>query len=826
MQIHSSPRPARPTGGRRPLALRWLLLAWAVATLMAWFVPWRSSPESIGIGPLGAAWLAAGTPILPLVLALLSLAAWRVGHSRIAIVMAVVAGLAHSLGAAATLVVQTPVFDQRVDCRIEGRVVGLVDVAPDRRRFRLTVTRAVALDGHDPQARQVCGKRLVGGRLRLSDYQRGTSRRLLAAGHEYRLVARLKPLHGHVNPGGFDYRRWLFRHQIIATGYLREPPVGLGPAPGWQAGMDRLRSLARERLAASVRQADEFGLASQARAAGAALAHGLALGDRGELTERQWEMLLASGTNHLLAISGLHVGMIAALVALLVRSLWGRLAVSGGVPAQRVAALAAVMAGWAYALIAGLSIPTLRAALMLTVLLLGVLLQRRWRLGDLWLLAFALVLAIDPLAPLDMGFWLSFAAVLLIIVFVRGREALWRPLELLRLQWLLTLGLLPLTWALFDRIAFASLPANLVAVPLVSMLITPLALADLMVSLLATLPGLPAALSLGGGIAWLIGWLGAGLFAMLDWLVAVFPESSRAPPNGLALFFLAIGLVWLMLPRRFPGRAWALVLLVPAVAVGPSRPEAGRFEATVLDVGQGLAVLVWTANHALVYDAGPRFGRFDTGEAIVLPAMRSLGIGELDRVVISHDARDHAGGLAAVRSTFSEAAVVGLVGPAQGLEAGVGSPCRHGDGWTWDGVRFELARPPFGSANDRSCVLRVVGRTTSLLLTGDTESAGESWLRRQFDLRADVVLAGHHGSSTSSTAAFIEATGARHALVSAGFLNRWGHPSPEVVARWRAAGATVWRTDRHGALRIVSGEVGASRGSSWPFAWRLAASEP
>ncbi len=806
--------PVRPPVRRWP-ALRWLLFAWACAALAAWFLPWRAGPGAFGIGEVGATWLAAGTPLVPVAVLAFALLFWHLGRPRPALAMAFLAGLLHSLAAAGTLVVQTPAFEQRVDCRIEGRVAGLVDDSAQRRRFRLVVTRAAALDPGQPQAVRVCGEGLVGSRLRLSDYHRGDERRALVAGHAYRLVARLKPLHGHVNPGGFDYRRWLFRHRIVATGYLREPAVALGAAPGWSAGVDRLRSSARSRLADSLQEAAALDLPDQAGVAGAALFHGLALGDRSELTDRQWETLLASGTNHLLAISGLHVGMIAALAAWLVRALWGRLPVSRGVPAQRVAALAAVTAGWGYALIAGLSIPTLRAALMLTVLLLGVLMQRRWRLLDLWLLAFVLVLAIDPFAPLDMGFWLSFAAVLLIILFVRGRESVWRPFELVRLQWLLTLGLLPLTWVLFDRVAFASLPANLLAVPLVSMLITPLALTGLLVSTFDA--------AWGGLVAWLIGWLGAGLFAALDWLVALFPDSTRAPPPGAAVLLLLLALVWLMLPRRFPGRAWALVLIMPALLIGSAGPTHGRFEATVLDVGQGLAVVLRTQGHALLYDAGPRFGRFDTGEAVVLPALRALGIGRLDRIVISHAARDHAGGLAAVHSAFPRAAVIGLVGPAAGLPAGEGVSCRHGQTWRWDGVHFELVRPPLGSANDRSCVLRVVGASTSLLLTGDIEAAGEQWLRRHADLTADVVLMGHHGSATSSTAGFVEATGAHHALASVGFLNRWEHPRPAVVSRWQGAGATVWRTDRHGALRVTNGGVTATRHLLWPFAWRLPA---
>ncbi|MFP4462769.1 MAG: DNA internalization-related competence protein ComEC/Rec2 [Guyparkeria sp.] len=817
-------RPVDPPGGSTPrVGARWLLLAWAAGALLAWFVPWPLAQGSGLAGEIGPwsmpkGWLLA----LGLVTAAL-VVRWRVRASpatrgaNLSLALATVlpvamAGVLHTLVPVGTLLAQTPVFDQRVDCRLDGTIVGLVDERADRRRFTLSIQGAGPADPRDALAARVCRQLPVGGHLKLSDYSPTDERVELAAGLRYAFVARIKPLRGHANPGGFDYRRYLFRHRVLATGYLRErQPNGLGAAPGWRAQVDRWRHGARERLQASLNAVPGSSGAPESLEAGAALLHGLALGDRGELSDRQWELLLASGTNHLLAISGLHVGMVAAIAAWWVRALWGRLSISRGVPAQRVAALVAVVAAWGYALIAGLSIPTLRAALMLTILLLGVLTQRRWRLLDLWLIAFVLVVAIDPFAPLDMGFWLSFAAVLLIILLVRGRDALWRPWEMLRLQWLLTLGLLPLTWGLFDRIAFASLPANLVAVPLVSMLITPLALLGLFAA------GISPAIATWP--IWLINELGTVLFTVLAWLVDVFPDSNHGAPGGLALGLFALGVLWLGFPRRFPGRWLAILLLLPAMLVGPARPSIGTFEAVVLDVGQGASVLLRTAHHDLLYDAGPRHGRFDTGEAIVLPALRALGVESLDRIVISHAAMDHAGGLASIRQAFPQAEVVGLSSERFGV-AEQAVPCRHGEEWRLDGVRFSLMRAPRGSDNDRSCVLRVAGRSESLLLTGDLEAAGEQWLLRHARVDAETVLVPHHGSATSSTAAFIEATGASHAVVSAGFLNRWGHPRDSVVARWQAAGASVWRTDYDGALSIRDGEVHAERLDRWPFAWR------
>jgi len=420
------------------------------------------------------------------------------------------------------------------------------------------------------------------------------------------------------------------------------------------------------------------------------------------------------------------------------------------------------------------------------------------------------------MAPLDMGFWLSFAAVLLILVAIRARPQRIGPMGLLRLQWLLMLGLLPLTWALFDRVAFASLPANLVAVPLVSLLLTPLALVTLAA---AWLPG-------AGLAAWptlLVGWAGHGLFLLLEWLTAVFPDSVRASPPLPALLLFAFGLGWMLLPRGWPGRPTAAMLLLPALLWPTTRPPPGAFEAWVMDVGQGEAILIRTAGHDLLYDAGPRWGRFDTGEAVVLPTLRTLGVEQLDRIVVSHTAGDHVGGLAAVRARYPGAEVVGAEASGLGIGPEETSGCHHGTGWTFDGVRFTLLQAPGESANDRSCLLRVAGRSRTLLLTGDIEGPAERWLVAHAPIAADVVLVPHHGSTTSSTASFVESTGAEVAVVSAGYLNRWDHPRDEVLARWRSAGARVLRTDRDGAVHVGLGGVFAERDRRWPFAWRVAA---
>ena len=806
---------------RRPPSLRRLLLAWPVGVLCGWLLPWPAvhgpvapwmeaaalPARLVAAMPIPALWLSwLGLPILWL--------AWRRGRWVAAVLLAFLAGATYSLAVAGTLVAGTPAFDQRVDCEVTGVVRDLPDDRPDRRRFVLALSEARASDSSSVEADHVCRSLPAGGRLRLSDYTAEDSRVPIRSGYRYRLTARLKPLHEMANPGGFDYRRWLFRHRVLATGYLRDGPESLGEGSGPVAAVDRLRAASRARLdAALAHAAESAGFSGGMHVAADGLLPGLAIGDRSGLGDRQWDFLLATGTNHLLAISGLHVGMIALLAGGLLRFLWPRAMPRSTIPAQWTAAVAAVIAAWGYALLAGLSIPTLRAALMLSILLAGVLGRRRWRLVDLWVLAVVGVLLVDPMAPLDMGFWLSFAAVLLILVAVRVRPQRIGPLGLVRLQWLLMLGLLPLTWMLFDRVAFASLPANLVAVPLVSLLLTPLALLILAVSWL-----------LGPALAaWpilLLGAAGHGLFLLLEWLTAVFPESVRASPPLPALMLFAIGMGWMLLPRGWPGRAIAVILLLPAVFWPTPRPPDGAFEVLVMDVGQGEAILLRTARHDILYDVGPRWGRFDTGEAVVLPTLRAIGVERLERIVVSHTAGDHVGGLRAVRQRYPGAEIVAAEAPGFGIVPEEVQGCRHGKSWERDGVRFTLLQAPGESANDRSCLLRVAGRSRTLLLTGDIERSAERWLAENASVGADVVLVPHHGSATSSTPAFVAATGAGAAVVSAGFLNRWDHPRAEVVARWQAAGARVLRTDRDGAIWIGPEGVDTERGRRWPFAWR------
>lgn len=777
--------------------------------LLAWFWPWpaldgvvSNTNRWIALLASGQQWLLSALPGPLWLLALLALVLFAARRGQWVYFAALLVGFGFASVQVAERVGSVAVLDQRVDCAFSGVVTGLVDEQPDRIRFNLKPTAITAVDADA----QTCPE--AQGLLRASIYHADSS---LQSGQQIDAVMRLRPNHGFANPGGFDYPRWLFRHNIIASGYILDGTLSLsGHAPGLQARVDRLRDYLSRRL----QQAIEHTPGSVDVSAATALLAGLSMGDRQYLTDAHWSALLATGTNHLLAISGLHVGMMAGLFGFLAQKLWRHSRLADLVPAQRAGAAAAVIAAWSYALIAGLSIPTMRAALMLTILLAGLLFQRRWRLFDLWLLAMLAVLLLDPAAPLDVGFWLSFTAVLVIIFAVQTRPpSRWAFFALVSLQVLLFIGLLPITWGLFDRIPWMSLPANLIAVPLVTLLLTPLALLILLIAVIYP----PA----GGGLIWLVAYIANLLFWLLESLVAFGPDTLIAAPPLPALLLLTLGCIWLLMPKGWPGKPLAWLLLLPAVVAADARPEPGSIHLTVFDVGQGTAIHIQTEHADYLYDVGPRWGDFDTGETVVLPALRTLGVSRLDKIVLSHRHLDHVGGLPAVHAQFPQTPIWGE--PAPDDQADISYRlCEDGYQWRQDGVLFTLKQAPFRDANEGSCVLAMqLADNTRVLLTGDIERAAEHWLLRHYPMQADVVYVPHHGSSSSSTPAFVDRVDADIAFNSAGMLNRFNHPEPEVVARWQAQGADFYNTSEHGALFWNSHGVATHRAQRWPFAWRV-----
>lgn len=644
-------------------------------------------------------------------------------------------------------------------------------------------------------------------RLRLNWYKQPPQ---LVPGEVWRIKVKLKRPHGMVNGVGFDYEAWLFRQGVQATGTVQS---GERAAAAPMVTADTVRLAMRERLADALAGEPSLGLVL-----------GLVIGDRSLMSETQWDDLLATGTNHLLAISGLHVTMIAALVWGLVRGFWARLpALALRFPAPLAGAVGGGLAALGYSLLAGFSVPTQRTLLMLLAVVLAMLARRAIRVRDVLGLALLFVLLWDPLSVLDVGFWLSFGSVGLLVYAGMGRLA--RPGwlgEAAHAQWAVSIGLLPLTLLLFARGSLVAPLANAFAIPLVSLIVTPLALAG---SLLIWLVE-----PLGHALLWLAARGLDGLMWLLHGM-AGWPMAQWFPPSpGPWAYALAIpAIAWLLAPRGVPGgwvgRWVGLILLAPLAWPSVPRPAEGELWLDMLDVGQGQAVLVRTARHAMLYDTGPvTFGGLDTGEEVVLPALRGLGVDRLDAVVLSNGDRDHAGGFEAIRRRRQLA----HVWHGGGLDEG--EACRRGEGWSWDGVGFRFLHPDegFGSGkdNDLSCVVRVEAPGGSVLLTGDVERRAEQALLASGEsLRSTLLQVPHHGSLTSSSEAFVEAVRPQIALVSAGYRNHFRHPRPEVLERYITSGTRLVDTPACGriSVRMQEGKapyVACAR-DGWPWAWRV-----
>jgi competence protein ComEC len=706
---------------------------------------------------------------------------------RIAGAMLLGFGLA-GLHAAATFANQLPGELEQRDAIVSGRIVELPVSEPRRTRFLLRVDA----DTSQPS-------RLRGRLLRVAWYDDGHAphaglmRSAIASGSRWHFQLRLRAPRGLRNPGGSDGEKHALAQRIAASGYVRNPQLARQLAP--PDGIDAWRERMSARIATAVtRPSSRF-------------VRALALGDTRALGEQDWELLRATGLTHLIAISGFHVGLVAGFFALAAQALWRCLPGLGRtVPRPQAAALAALVGALAYTAAAGFALPTVRTSLMIAVVVAAKCWRRPQRASEALALAMVTMLLVDPLAILGAGFWLSFVGVAWLLWCLP--HATQRPLrDFLGAQGVATIGLLPLTVVLFDQASLAGPFANLVAVPWWSLVVVPLALCG------TALDGAHAG---WGEWAWqlaawafdlvwpLFEWLGASALA-LWWLPEPF-----APIRWIALPLALIGAFWLLLPRGVPGKPLALLLWLPLLWPQRNLPQMGEVELQVIDVGQGLSVLVRTSRHALLYDMGPavRDG-FDAGDRAVVPTLHALGVGRLNAAMVSHGDNDHAGGWPAVQRQF----------PAAHVFAPEGSPtaatrrCVAGQSWQWDGVRFRVLHPtpdfPY-LKNESSCVLRIEGAHGSALLTGDIGEVVEAMLLRRDPgaLQGDVVLAAHHGSAGSSTQEFVDATGARHVLVSSGAGNRFDHPKPHVVKRWCAAGAEVVDTADSGALNVRLGRDG------------------
>lgn len=615
-------------------------------------------------------------------------------------------------------------------------------------------------------------------------------------GERWRFTLRLRRPHGHFNPHGFDYEAWLIERGIGATGYVRPrgAPLRLGSRDSFPDRIEQARAAVRDRFKVALGETPAAGILAA-----------LAVGDQRSISSEEWRLFSRTGVTHLMSISGLHVTLVSGLVAWLVSAFWRRVPrLALALPARKAGAAAAIAAALGYSLLAGFAVPAQRTFWMVAVVAAALWAGRIASPARTLALALAVVLAFDPWAVLSPGFWLSFGAVALIF-YVAAAES--RAMQWLRVQWAITLGLAPAALFLFAQVSLVGPLANALAIPLVSAVVTPLAL------IAALVPWEPL-LALA---AWLVEWL----LQFLEWCAAL-PAAlwqQHAPPPWALVLALA-GVAWMLAPRGLPWRATGAALLLPAFALPAPAPAPGEAWITTLDVGQGLAVLVRTAHRALLYDAGPAFGPdSDSGERLVAPYLRAIGVARLDAMVVTHNDTDHSGGAASVLGNFEVDAFHSSLAarhPLQGL-ASAQRRCLAGQAWEWDGVRFEMLHPAPGDysarrANNVSCVLRVATAGGAMLLTGDIERAAEAALlaRDAAALRADVLLVPHHGSRTSSSAEFLAAVRPNAAIAPAGYRNRFGHPEAEVLERYRAAGARILRTDRDGAVSVRLGAAGVT----------------
>lgn len=708
-------------------------------------------------------------PSAALVGALLALAVLLALPRRARLLAALLAGGAMYVQAAATA------LDGRLPRERHGEefkfVAQIVDFT------KVDTSRLVLTAGTDDPA--------LPARLRLAWYEADA---VPALGERWLLVARLKVPRGSRNPGGFDYAGWLHRQRIGASGYvLAAQRLALEEA----TPTARLRRQAVRRIEALLPEDD---------ATAALLAIGV--GARHRISRAAWRRYAVTGTSHLMAISGLHIGLAAGAAGLLAWGIGGLLLPRANL--RDLAVLAGVPAAAGYAALAGFGVPAQRALLMAAAAA-GTLLARRppqrWTL--LALVATLVVLA-EPLAVLAPGFWLSFGAVAVLLAAAghARRRACSLPARSLPARWLgelsalqiaLLLGLFPLTAFLFGRSTWLAPLANLVALPVFSIVTVP-------ATLLGLLCAGPAA-AVGDVLLWLA-WY--SLRAVLDLLAALASlpgtELFLAAPRGAARCLFLLPLLWVLLPPGFPGRYLAWLALAAAIAYRPAPPPRGCVDVHTLDVGQGLAVVLRTARRTLLFDAGPAYRGGGSAARAILPFLRAYGIRRLDRLIVSHADGDHAGGVAEVTRALPVADV--LAG-----EPRAGAPteraCRAGQAWRWDDVTFRILHPDRGrlQGNDASCVLEAASAEVRVLLTGDIGAGVERRLVGSGTLApVALIQVPHHGSATSSSPTFVAALSAQTAVVSAGFANRWGFPKPAVAARWQSAGATLMTTARSGAI--------------------------
>ena len=690
-------------------------------------------------------------------------------------------------------------MDDALSPEWEGRdvqIVGVISSLPQHYersvRFELDVERVITQGAVIP-----AHVALTWWGYASKDGQRGTQPEI-KPGERWQLTVRLRRPRGSANPHGFDYEAWLFERDIRATGTVR-PKSGSRRVDAMVHRPAYWIEAARERLRARITQALPDKPYSGVLAA-------LAIGDQRAIPADQWQTFTRTGVNHLMSISGLHITMVSGLVLALAYGLWRRSArLVLYLPARKAAVIAGLTAALAYTLLAGFEVPAQRTLYMLTVMAVALWMNRLSAASAVLSIALLVVVLIDPWAVLAAGFWLSFGAVAVILYVSVGRTgtphwlATWA-----QVQWAVTLALMPALLAMFQQVSIISPVANALAIPLVSLVVVPLTLIGMV---------LP--------VDWLLQLahvIMAWCFIALEWMsnlpAAVWQQ--HAPP-GWTVLVAVIGAIILLLPRGFPMRWAGLAGFLPLFLAAPPPIAEGEMQLTVLDVGHGLAVVARTRDHALLFDTGAAFGpQADSGNRTIVPYLRAAGVKALDVMIVSHDDIDHYGGASSVLQAMPVAYLLTSVPDLDPLpfEAASAARCFAGQNWEWNGVRFDMLHPTRASYedasikdNNRGCVLRIATRHGVALIPADIEARAEQQLlaTSREALRAQVLVAPHHGSKTSSTAEFVAAVDPRIVIYPIGYRNRFRHPHIDVEERYLRQGSHVYRTDRDGALTLHFG---------------------
>lgn len=722
----------------------------------------------------------------------------------------------------------------------EGRdvtVVGTVDSLPMRVergvRFNFRVETIASKNGVLPH---------IPERIALSWYAPGSFSQTssspasavpdLHPGERWQFTVRLKRPHGNANPDGFDYEVWLLEQGLRATGSVRPDQQSAYKNHRLQAfvwtpsnAVQYARGWLRNRIFAALPAHPYAGVIAA-----------LVIGDQRAIEQSDWEIFNRTGVGHLVAISGLHITLISGLFAAFSGFLWRRSFFTRYqlpllLPTPKVAVLAGLLAAFGYVLLAGFGIPAQRTLYMLCVVGAAYWMGRLTPISYVMCLALAVVLLLDPWALLWPGFWLSFGTVGIILYASAGRVGsdavvepqiltpmqrhhrssramrIWRGVRAgAYTQYAVTLGLLPLTLLLFGQYSLVSPLANAIAIPMVTMLIAPLALLG---SVLPSPLMQWVLLTAHAVLEWLV--------RCLEWLSALPYAVWEAPLPSLWIFALALsGTLLLLAPRGWPMRWLGIFGWLPLICNTASWPEPGQMRVTAFDVGQGMALLVETSAHRLLYDTGPAYSQqSDGGSRVILPYLRARGIDRLDAVVVSHNDNDHSGGALSVLKQIAVDRVYSSLASDSAIVRAATDHirCQAGQRWRWDGVVFEMLHPSAVSydsdkwkSNARSCVLKIALGKHAMLLPGDIEAVQEDELVNGSNagaLRADVLLVPHHGSGTSSTEAFLRAVQPRVAVFQMGYRNRFNHPRPDVYARYGAMGIQRLRNDESGAILVT-----------------------